>query len=171
MLGTRFRSVCRSEAGFGTPFRYLGSYAAMPGSIPMRSKLSRPECRRVSGMVPHPRTCYVRGSAGSHAGGWRLLLISPPDRTAVLRSGPDLISGISSKAQAIYFLRGRSCKITPRIFRFEAEPSIAVAPGGYTPRHSPVVHHGNAARGTAEHDDRRLQQTGIDSARSPGEVL
>src|SRR5215472_6140740 len=76
--GVRLRSVYRSEAGFGSSFRYPSSDAAISGSLPQRSTLevSGPRCRRFSGMVPHPRTCHVRGSAGSHAGGLRLLFVS-----------------------------------------------------------------------------------------------
>src|SRR5450432_475857 len=149
-LGARVRSVCRSEARFGAAFRSPSSYTAKPGSIPLRSKtkIPGPQCRRVSGMVPHARTCYVRGSPGSHAGGLRLLLVPSPDRTAVLRSGIQLISAISSKAQAVYFLRGRSGRVTPRGFGLEAEPAIAAAPRGHPPRDHPVVHDGNPAWGT-----------------------
>src|SRR5579863_7990913 len=147
LLGARPRSVCRIEASFGASFRSTSSYAAMRGPIPLRSKrrVPGPECRRVSGMVPHPRTHYVRGSAGSHAGGLCLLFVSPPDRTAVLRSGSQLISAISPETQAVHFLRGRSSKATPRSCRFEAEPAIAAAPRGDPPCDHPVVHHRNPA--------------------------
>src|SRR5713101_5438613 len=129
----RLRPVCRFEAGFGTSFRYSVSHTAVPGPIPPRSKhkIPGPERGCVSGMVSHPRTRHVRGSLRPHAGGLRLLLVPSPDRISVLRSGSQLISAISSKAQAIFFLRGRSSRVTPRSFWLEAEPLIAAAPRGH----------------------------------------
>src|SRR5580704_10381415 len=151
-LGARVHSVCRSEAGFGTAFRSPRSYTARPGPIPLQStnKIPRPHCPRVSRMVPHARTCYVRGSADSHAGGLRLLLVPSPDRTAVLRSGSQLISAISSTAQAAHFLRGRSGKVTRCGYRLDAEPALATAPSGHPPRDHPIVDHGDPAWRTAQ---------------------
>src|SRR5712691_411829 len=155
-LGARLCSVCGSEAGFGTPFRSSSAHAAIPGPVPLRSKrkVPGPECCRVSVVAPHPRTRCFGGSPGSHAGGLQLLLVSPPDRTAVLCSGTQLISAVSSTAQAVHFLRGRSGNATPRGFRLEAESFITSAPRGDSACDCPVVHHWNAARGTAEPDAR-----------------
>ena len=51
-----------------------------------------------SGVVSHPRTRYFGGSTSSHAGGSELLLVSPPDRAAVLRSGSQFLSALPSTA-------------------------------------------------------------------------
>jgi hypothetical protein len=77
---------------FDLPARTL----QVPGPIPLRPKrkVLGPECCRVSGVVSHSRTRYFGGSAGAHAGGSELLLVSPPDRTAVLRSGPSFFPHI-----------------------------------------------------------------------------
>src|SRR5471030_826958 len=105
-------------------------------------------------MVPHPRARFFRGSAGSHAGGSQLLLISPPDRAAVLRSRPQFISRISSAAQTLHFLRGRGGETSPRGFRVETKSIVAYAPGGDSPRNCSVVHHRNPPRRVAGTDAR-----------------
>jgi hypothetical protein len=49
-LGTRLHSACGPEAGFGAAFRSFNPHAAIPGSVPLRSKCKvlRPECCSVS---------------------------------------------------------------------------------------------------------------------------
>src|SRR5450432_625786 len=155
-LGARLRSVCGSEAGFGAAFRSSSPHAAIPGSVPLRPKrkVLGPECCRVSGVVSHPRTRYFGGSAGSHAGGSELLLVSPPDRTAVLRSGPQFLSAISSTAKAVHLLRDRSGETAQCGCALETESGIAASPGTDSACDSSPVHYGNAARGTAETDAR-----------------
>src|SRR6516225_9040341 len=108
-------------------------------------------------MVPYPRTRFFGGAAGSHAGGCRLLLISPPDRAAMLRSGPQFVPRISSTSQALHFLRGR-CDGTPsRGVPPATEPNITSAAGSDSPRDSSVVYHWNPPRRTAGPEPRRLQ--------------
>src|SRR5262245_42019105 len=105
-------------------------------------------------MVPYPRTRFFWGAADSHAGGCSLLLISPSDRTAMLRPGPAFIPRVSSTSQALHFLRGRGGETPSRGFRPATLPNIASAPGGDSPRDSSVVHHWNTARRTAGPDPR-----------------
>src|ERR1039458_9127328 len=122
-------------------------------------------------MVPYLRTRFFRGATGSYAGGCRLLLVSPPDRTAMLRPGPEFIPRLSSTGQALYFLRGRGSETPPSGFRLAALSDIASAPGGDPPRDSSAVHHWNPPRRTAGSDARRLQSAGIDPAHSRDQVL
>ena len=156
LLAARLRSLCESEAGFGAAFRSSSPHAAIPGSIPLRPKrkVLGPECCRVSGVVSHPRTRYFRGSTSAHAGGSELLLVSPPDRTEVLRSEPQFLSALPSTAQAIHILRGRSGETAQCGCAPETESGIAASPGTDSACDSPPVHHGNAARRTAKTDAR-----------------
>src|SRR3954447_20696622 len=122
-------------------------------------------------MVSHTRTRFFRGSAGAHAGSLRLLLVSPPNGTAVLRSRPQLIPGISSTGPALHFFRDRSGEVAPRGFRLAPLSSIACASRGDPAGDHPIVHHRNAPRRTPGFDARRLRPAGIDPAYSRDQVL
>src|SRR4051812_47262257 len=105
-------------------------------------------------MVSHTRTRFFRGAAGSHVGSLRLLLVSPPNRTEVLRSRLQLVPRISSTGPALHLFRGRSGEVAPRGFRLAALSGIASAPRGDPARDHPVVHHRNPPRRTLGFDAR-----------------
>ena len=130
-LAPAFRSVCGSEAGFGAAFRSSSPHAAIRGSVPLRPKrrVLGPECCRVSGVVSHPRTRYFGSSAGSHAGGSELLLVSPPDRAAVLRSGPQLLSALpATAAEYALEIRDQNGLGEPRRIILGHPPAFPYAP-------------------------------------------
>ena len=88
---------------------------------------------------------------------WRFgasALVSPLDRTAVLRSGPQFLSALQSTAQAIHLLRGRSGETAQCGCALETQSGIAASPGTDSACDRPPVHHGNAARGTVASDAR-----------------
>src|ERR1051326_4763655 len=105
-------------------------------------------------MVSHTRTRFFRGSAGSHVGSLRFLLVSPPNRTAVLRSGFQFIPRISSTGPTLHFLCGPSGEAAPRGFRLAALSGIAYASRGDPARNRPVVHNPNPPRRTPGFDAR-----------------
>src|SRR5689334_3431516 len=100
-------------------------------------------------MVSYPRTRCFWGAAGTHAGGFQLLLVSPPDQTAMLCPGPEFIPRVSSTGQTLYFFRGRGRETPPRGVQSAALSSIASAPGDDPPCDRSVVRHWNPPRRTA----------------------
>src|SRR5207244_1421108 len=72
--------------------------------------------------------------------------------TAVLRSGPQFLSALPSTAKAVHLLRSRSGETAQRGCALETESGIAASPGTDSACDRSPVHHGNAARGTAETD-------------------
>ena len=94
-----------------------------------KRKVLGPECCRVSGVVSHPRTRYFGSLAGSHAGGSELLLVSPPDRAAVLRSGPQLLSALpSTAAEYALEIRDQNGLGEPRRIILGHPPAFPYAP-------------------------------------------
>src|SRR5205085_1808368 len=64
------------------------------------------------------------------------------------------LSALPSAAQAIHILRGRSGETAQCGCALGAESGITASPGTDSACDSPPVHHGNAARRTAETDAR-----------------
>ena len=127
-LAPAFARYVDLKPGFGAAFRSSSPHAAFPGSVPLRPKrkVLGPECCRVSGVGSHPQTRYFGGSAGSDARCSKLLLVLPPNRTAVLRSGPQFLCAISSTAKAVDLLSatevGKLLSADARLKRNPASP-------------------------------------------------
>ena len=121
-LGARPFPVCRFETGSGPALRHARPHPSIAGPIPEGATVHnirtwmRPRLRH--GAIP--TNTFPLACGDSACWRLRLLSISPTDRTAVLRSGPQFVPDISSTDQTLHFLRGRSEQTSPCRFRLTA---------------------------------------------------